>query len=98
MDTDPDLLLAFTGPSVVTPPPLPTYLYFFNLLLAKNVTFLQTWGHLTNGITVQPIGRERWESILCDYGLVLFRLVSHSRFSPTPADSVLSRRQPTHIG
>jgi len=26
------------------------------------------------------------------------RPVSHSRFSPTPADSVLSRRQPTHIG
>ena len=26
------------------------------------------------------------------------RLVSHSRFSPTPADSMLSRRQPTHVG
>jgi len=25
------------------------------------------------------------------------RPVSHSRFSPTPADSVLNRRQPTHI-
>jgi len=27
-----------------------------------------------------------------------YRPVSHSRFSPMPADSVLSRRQPTHIG
>jgi len=27
-----------------------------------------------------------------------YRLVSHNRFSPTPADSVLSHRQPTHIG
>ena len=26
------------------------------------------------------------------------RPVSRSRFSPTPADSVLSHRQPTHIG
>jgi len=26
------------------------------------------------------------------------RPVSHSRFSPTPADSMLSRRQPTHFG
>ena len=26
------------------------------------------------------------------------RPVSHSLFSPTSADSVLSRRQPTHIG
>jgi len=28
----------------------------------------------------------------------LSRPVSHSYFSPTPANSVLSRRQPTHIG
>jgi len=31
------------------------------------------------------------------YAALVDRPVSHSHFSPTPANSVLSRRQPTHI-
>jgi len=34
----------------------------------------------------------------CPRLLTAPRPVSRSRFLPTPADSVVSRRQPTHIG
>ena len=37
-----------------------------------------------------------YQLVLKCYTLQRSRPVSHSRFSPTPADSVLSRRQPTH--
>jgi len=69
-----------------------------------NTTSISFWilMQITNSLSCVPV-KELWKwSVLTQLWTYEIRTVSYtckpSRFSPTPADSLLSRRQPTDIG